>query len=624
MANDKVQQTLDNLLNGVRDFFTSDKLKEYLNVMSRFHNYSTNNCILIGMQHPGATHVAGFKKWNEFNRYVKKGESGIQILAPYTRTIDVETDKTDAHGNVIYEKQTKVYFKVAYVYDISQTDGEPLPELITELSGDVNNYDSLFNAIKATSGYDIVISPLDDKKGYCDYVNRIICINEGMSQLQTIKTALHELSHERLHTGDKEKRTNQREVEAEAVAYVVCSHFGLDTSDYSFGYVASWAGQEDEEILKSCIDTIKHESASIINDIENELEKQKTLNNVSVSEIEKKILGEVNEKLINTGINAEAVGMHIYNVKSDMQQHNIHVISPYYSYEALFTVSNITSDKLNELLHPGQQYDYLDYYLTENGAEVSVNPLSEKDTINFIYEMDTGELTPVSNDNIKSISTLVEVEGEASEDEVFTALSAGNDNLSIFGIDVELNPIKEDLNLVAEPYTERLEKYEDLGYDSRWPMVSVSYSNIKNVPIHNMNINEAVQYVNKLDDKVFENPNAYMKIKISYVYEDWNYEHVQDIDYSHGRINFIDYLNLPPNVISHLKAHSSIIDMCNMARNYAPDTSYGQKFADDILEWAEYCRMELNHNSKEPVIPKPPVINEMYKADNNIDWRLER
>lgn len=270
---DKMKEVLEKLEHGVQEFFTSDRYVQYLNVMSRFHDYSLNNQILIASQMPEATRVAGFSSWiRNFERHVKKGEKAIMILAPSKRMIEVETDKADEFGNAIIEKREILTFRPVPVFDVSQTDGKELPELVSELSGKVDNFETLFTAIKAVAPYHIDIRAVESEaKGWCDYTSEVIVIKEGMSEAQTLKTAIHETAHGRIHGGDREKSRQQKEVEAESIAYVVCSHFGLDTSDYSFGYVAAWAGSQDAELLKQSMQTIRDESKAVISAIEQEI-----------------------------------------------------------------------------------------------------------------------------------------------------------------------------------------------------------------------------------------------------------------------------------------------------------------------------------------------------------------
>lgn len=266
---EKLNATLKQLEQGVKDFFDSDNFKDYLSVMSRFHHYSLNNQVLIAMQNRNATLVAGYNSWiKNFNRYVKKDEKAITILAPMKYKVDVDTGKEDEYGNAIVEKQERISFRPVSVFDVSQTGGEPLPTLINELDGSVLDYDKLMDKIRNVSPYPIRFEEIEGSaKGYCNTADKFIAIKTGMSELHTIKTAIHELAHARLHENSDKYRWT-KEVEAESVAYVVCQHLGLDTSDYSFGYVAVWAKDKDQETLKETLNTIREEASAIISELE--------------------------------------------------------------------------------------------------------------------------------------------------------------------------------------------------------------------------------------------------------------------------------------------------------------------------------------------------------------------
>lgn len=286
----RMKELTDKLEQGVRDVFDSDQYAAYLKTVSKFHRYSFRNVLLILMQHPEASHVAGLTTWNKLGRSVKRGEHGIAIFAPYSFNRLVETavydpnthtPKLDANGNPVKETQLikQQSFKVAYVFDISQTEGRELPSLgVAELAGDVSGYDAILSAVM-----DIVPVPIHFRtgefasKGCYHHVDKCIYINEGMSQVQTVKTALHELSHAKLHALKVEdgkvveKPTKDRhtmEVEAESIAYVVCQHFGIDTSDYSFAYVTSWSKSRELEELTASLDCISKTAAGIIDGIE--------------------------------------------------------------------------------------------------------------------------------------------------------------------------------------------------------------------------------------------------------------------------------------------------------------------------------------------------------------------
>ena len=284
---DKVKEITDKLEQGVKDLFESQRYADYLKVMSKFHNYSFNNSLLIAMQRPEATMVAGYTAWQaNFHRNVKKGEHGIRILAPSPYKIKKDVDKVNPNTKQpvigkdgVPEKErievTIPAYKVTTVFDVSQTEGEPIPEISSNLTDDVKDFARFFDAIKAISPVPISVRDIDSAaNGYYDGAEKGIVIKAGLSQAQTLKTAIHEVSHAKLHDKDigteKDNGPDRRtkEVQAESVAYTVCSHFGLDTSDYSFGYIAGWsAGKELSELTKS-MNVIRRTASEIIKGID--------------------------------------------------------------------------------------------------------------------------------------------------------------------------------------------------------------------------------------------------------------------------------------------------------------------------------------------------------------------
>ena len=288
---DRMREIVDSIENGIKELFESDKYRKYLATMSRFHRYSVNNTMLIYMQRPDATHVAGFNKWREqFGRNVLKGEKGIRIIAPTPYKKKVEEIKTDPETNapildadgkaVIEEKEIRIpMFKVVSVFDVSQTEGRELPDIaVDELTGDVDRFKDFFAALEQASPVPIGFEKIEGgAHGYYHLEEKRIAIDEGMSDLQTLKTAIHEIAHAKLHDIDlnapKEEQKPRvdrrtREVEAESVAYTVCQHYGLDTSDYSFGYVAGWSSGKELAELRGSLETIRSTAAEMINAID--------------------------------------------------------------------------------------------------------------------------------------------------------------------------------------------------------------------------------------------------------------------------------------------------------------------------------------------------------------------
>ena len=281
---DKMKEITDRLEQGILGIYESDRYADYLRTMSKFHNYSFNNTILIAMQ--GGSLVKGYKQWEkEFDRHVKPGEKAIKIIAPAPFTVKKQVEKIDPDTQkpvfdkdgkaVTEEKEIQIpAFRVVSVFDVSQTEGKELPDLgIKELTGDVEQYQNFFAALERTSPFDISFEALGGSvKGRCNYEEKRIFINEGMDELQNIKTAIHEIAHATLHDTAlamperPDRRT--REVQAESVAYAVCQHNGLDTSDYSFGYIAGWSSGKELAELKGSLETIRSTAASLVDTID--------------------------------------------------------------------------------------------------------------------------------------------------------------------------------------------------------------------------------------------------------------------------------------------------------------------------------------------------------------------
>ena len=290
----KVQEITDKLEEGLKELFESEKYKTYLTTMSKFHNYSFNNTLLIAMQKPEATLVAGYKAWQKnFERHVNKGEKAIRILAPAPYKIKEERDKLDpVTGEMMFDENgmpqkeqvevTIPAFRAVSVFDVSQTDGKPIPELeAQELLSTVEGYEdfvqALMNVAPVPIGFEDIPS---DSKGYFHTEEKRIAVQENMSESQTLKTMVHEVAHSMLHNKEinrddlieePAKDRNTKEVEAESVAYTVCQHFGIDTSDYSFGYIAGWSSGKDMKELKSSLDTIRKTASELITGIEGAL-----------------------------------------------------------------------------------------------------------------------------------------------------------------------------------------------------------------------------------------------------------------------------------------------------------------------------------------------------------------
>ena len=290
---EKLKRITEKLEAGVREMFTSEQYAKWLKTMRTFHNYSFNNTLLIALQAPNATQVASYETWKKLNRQVRKGEKGIKILVPTPVKIQTEKERIDsvtskpvldADGNPVKDIEERYLqrFKIGHVFAYEQTDGEPLPELgVNELTGTVNNYSALREAITMVSPVPIRFDAIEDgAKGYLNASTKEIVIKKDMSELQTIKTMLHELAHAICHSrimqivANPPKDRQTMEVEAESIAYTVCQYFGLDTSDYSFSYVTGWSTGRDLKTLQESMDFIRGVSDDLINDLSAEMEKR--------------------------------------------------------------------------------------------------------------------------------------------------------------------------------------------------------------------------------------------------------------------------------------------------------------------------------------------------------------
>lgn len=294
---ERLKEITDSIETGIKELFESDKYKSYLQTMSRFHKYSFNNTMLISMQKPDATLVAGFNKWRDgFSRFVKKGEKGIKIIAPTPYKIKEEREKLDPQTKApILDVNGKVQteevevqipmFRVVSVFDVSQTEGEPLPTLASDLTGNVKQFDVFMEAIKRTAPVPIEIMPLPkDTDGYYHTEENRIAIREGMSEVQTISAAIHEVAHSLLHNREmakelqsqqnetakpsKPQNRNTEEVEAESISFAVCSYYGIQTAENSLGYIASWSKGKELAELRASLETINKTSSELITGID--------------------------------------------------------------------------------------------------------------------------------------------------------------------------------------------------------------------------------------------------------------------------------------------------------------------------------------------------------------------
>ena len=262
-----IEEITKELEQGVLEVYESKRYAEYLEFVSRFYNYSVNNTILIWMQMPTASLVAGFKAWQDkFKRTVKKGEKGIRILAPCPKKF-VKTVK-DEDGNEVEKEIKYTTFRPCYVFDVSQTEGEDIPSFVSDLEGNVEQFQQLVDRLIALSPVPVTFEAFDSPaKGYFDHVENKIVVQPEMSETQKLKTLIHEISHAILHGDEGEQKDVDRhtkEVQAESVAFTVCAAMGIDTSEYSFGYVASWSNGKEVKELTESMDVIRRTAKDMI------------------------------------------------------------------------------------------------------------------------------------------------------------------------------------------------------------------------------------------------------------------------------------------------------------------------------------------------------------------------
>ena len=406
----KVKEITDKLEAGLKELFESEKYKSYLSTMSKFHNYSFNNTLLIAMQKPEATLVAGYQAWQKnFERHVNKGEKAIRILAPAPYKIKEERDKLDpVTGEMMFDEngmpqkeETEVTipaFRAVSVFDVSQTDGKPIPELeVNELLSTVEGYEDFVQALMNISPVPIAFEDIPgDSKGYFSTAEKRIAVQENMSESQTLKTMVHEAAHSRLH--DKEvnqsmdipvKDRNTKEVEAESVAFTVCQHFGIDTSDYSFGYIAGWSSGRNMKELKSSLDTIRKTASELITGIEGAMQELQLNREMEQEHGKESILLVHNEDFSE------------YNLVSVRGMDSAELIS------ALSTMNE--EDKSN-----------IPSYLESKGAwttELADEQTEEAEEyhIDVRYNMDTDELIDVKERMEQPIDTNLSVMGQAEQ-----------------------------------------------------------------------------------------------------------------------------------------------------------------------------------------------------------------
>lgn len=409
---EQLKEITERLEQGVKELFTSEKYTDYLKTMSQFYNYSFNNTLLIAMQKPDATLVAGYRAWqSKFNRHVKRGEKGIQIISPApirqreeVEKLDPDTREPMLKDNGQPETEEVEYviprFKVVSVFDVTQTDGEPLPSLgADELTASVENYELFMQAIEAVSPVPIRFDEIEgDSHGYYHNMEKEIVIKQGMSESQTMKTAIHEVAHAKLHDRELmaeqgiEKNQMTREVEAESIAYTVCQHYGLDTSDYSFPYIAGWSSTVDMKELRTSMDTIRHTAGEFIEELSKQLQE------LQIDTPEKQHLRE--DDLI-LKISASMESDYTYDVIRGIDREQL--------------LEAVTDFKRLEDNDDFVEEPDLEAYLSERGAEVIPWYASNGDEVEYPmsfydieYDADTGITDAASLSPITQAELLIE------------------------------------------------------------------------------------------------------------------------------------------------------------------------------------------------------------------------
>jgi DNA repair protein RadC/antirestriction protein ArdC len=425
-ANGSVREGLreitEKLEAGIRDFFSGEKYQAYLRTMSRFHHYSLNNVLLIAMQKPDATLVAGFNKWqDQFGRSVMKGERGIRIIAPAPIKTRKEMERIDPatrapirdeHGHIVTE-QVEVQiptFRVVSVFDVSQTEGKPLPQLAESLTGDVRQYGVFMEALRRSSPVPIVFEPLNQAlDGYFSPDWQRIAIREGMSEVQTISATIHEIAHAKLHnrklqvpelTSDtttataKGKNRRTEEVEAESVSYAVCSYYGIETGANSFGYIAAWSKDKELPELRASLESINRTASELIWDTERhfvEIRKEQARENNPRAHSEKAFLERPDDAYA------------IYQLKSDdsLRNHRFASMAMLQADGLFVTCDNYILTHIGTLDRPADTYTRLnaidEQFNLHHPANFTGRSLSTSDVIVL---KQNGEVTAHYADNI--------------------------------------------------------------------------------------------------------------------------------------------------------------------------------------------------------------------------------
>lgn len=460
----KVKEITDKLEEGLKELFESEKYKSYLSTMSKFHNYSFNNTLLIAMQKPEATLVAGYKAWQKnFERHVNKGEKAIRILAPAPYKIKEERDKIDpVTGEMTFDENgmpqkeevevTIPAFRAVSVFDVSQTDGKPIPELeALELLSTVEGYEDFVNALMFVSPVPIGFEDIPgDSKGYFHTEEKRIAIQENMSESQTLKTMVHEVAHSMLHNKEVNqdilapaKDRNTKEVEAESVAYTVCQHFGIDTSDYSFGYIAGWSSGKDMTELKSSLDTIRHTASELIIGIETQLQELQLNQEMEQSQSKESLLLIQNDVLTEFSlINVRGMDrQELIEVLSVMNEDDKLSIPAYLESKGAWTteLGNEQSEEVQEY-HLDVRYNTDTDEIKDMKAEMELDkrakePIGADDVILKITHADGFEVERITNKTSEEVQGIMAVLTKLEDKNIKNIHDyVADDNLSVSAV----------------------------------------------------------------------------------------------------------------------------------------------------------------------------------------------
>lgn len=448
---EEIKQITERLEAGIKNVFESEKYRDYLNTMSKFHNYSFRNSMLIYMQKPDATLVAGFNSWRDnFGRSVNKGETGIRILAytPYKITKDVEKlDKEtglpilDKNGVPVMEQveSTIPYFKPVSVFDVSQTNGKELPQIATDLNGEIDNYDKFMDVLREVSPVPIKFEEITTgSHGFYSRETNDITVKEGMSQAQTVKTTIHEIAHAMLHNGDNDdqKDKNTREVEAESIAYTVCQHFGIDSSDYSFGYVAGWSKDKELPELQASLETIRETASTLITAINEKylgLEKSRDMPEKQAEQkSESQIIGNTPYKYIKDKQYVKVPSADTAMVEEFLKSEGIKYSGRKMADFTTFTVSSANLYALREFVHDVKYTKEINQYLMDK-QDFSIYQLKSGDEYHGIrfesFESNRDKSLTMSDYNLVYTGNWDEIGGNTVEDKLDAVYDKFNNNI---------------------------------------------------------------------------------------------------------------------------------------------------------------------------------------------------